>query len=139
MSPEQLIAEARSWIGTPFQHGASLKGQGCDCAGFVLGVWRACGCVVPNVPAYTSNWPFQGRDPLLEHAQHHVWHIEPEQRAAGDVLFFRWRPHEPVGHVALATSPFTMIHAHEGACVTEVHIHPAWLRRLVAAGRPLHL
>jgi cell wall-associated NlpC family hydrolase len=34
MSPEDIIAAARSWIGTPYCHQASLKGVGCDCSGF---------------------------------------------------------------------------------------------------------
>jgi NlpC/P60 family putative phage cell wall peptidase len=36
-----ILEEARSWIGTPYQHQASLKGVGCDCIGLVRGVWRA--------------------------------------------------------------------------------------------------
>jgi NlpC/P60 family putative phage cell wall peptidase len=36
-----IVAEARSWIGTPYRHQASLKGVGCDCLGLVRGVWRA--------------------------------------------------------------------------------------------------
>lgn len=137
MWPERILAEARTWLGTPFLHGASLKGKGCDCVGFVVGVWRACGYELPDIPPYTSDWPYQSGDPLLLQAQRYLTLKEPTAWSAGDVLFFRWRPHEPVGHVALASSTSTMIHAHEGACVTEVHMHPAWQRRLAAAGRPL--
>ncbi len=32
-----IVAEARSWIGTPHRHQASLKDVGCDCFGLVLG------------------------------------------------------------------------------------------------------
>jgi hypothetical protein len=38
-----IIAEARSWIGTPYAHQASVKGIGCDCLGLVRGVWRVNG------------------------------------------------------------------------------------------------
>jgi len=31
---------ARSWIGTPYVHQASVKGVGCDCLGLLRGVWR---------------------------------------------------------------------------------------------------
>ena len=41
ITPKIVIAEARSWIGTPYRHQASLKGVGCDCLGLVRGVWRA--------------------------------------------------------------------------------------------------
>ena len=35
---EQIIIEARSWLGTPFKHQGKLKNIGCDCIGFVTGV-----------------------------------------------------------------------------------------------------
>lgn len=38
-----VLAEARSWLGTPFVWQASLKGVGCDCKGFVAGALRGLG------------------------------------------------------------------------------------------------
>jgi NlpC/P60 family putative phage cell wall peptidase len=38
-----VVAEARSWIGTPFHWQASVKGVGCDCKGLISGVARALG------------------------------------------------------------------------------------------------
>ena len=35
---EQIVAEARSWLGTRWQHQASTKGVACDCVGLVRGV-----------------------------------------------------------------------------------------------------
>ena len=29
----QIVTQARTWIGTPFHHQARLKGKGCDCLG----------------------------------------------------------------------------------------------------------
>ena len=43
MTSADVVAEARSWIGTPFHWQASLKGVGCDCKGFVAGVARELG------------------------------------------------------------------------------------------------
>ncbi len=37
----RVVAEARAWIGTPYLHRASLKGEGADCLGLVRGVWRS--------------------------------------------------------------------------------------------------
>jgi NlpC/P60 family putative phage cell wall peptidase len=49
-----IIAEARSWIGTPYHHQAALKGVGCDCLGLVRGVWRAVyGADPEHPPAYS--------------------------------------------------------------------------------------
>ena len=36
----RVAAEARKWIGTPFQWGQSQKGVGCDCKGLLAGVAR---------------------------------------------------------------------------------------------------
>lgn len=33
-----IVAQARTWLGTPFHHQARLKGKGCDCLGLVVGV-----------------------------------------------------------------------------------------------------
>jgi cell wall-associated NlpC family hydrolase len=43
MTPADVIAEARSWIGTPFHWQASAKRVGCDCKGLVAGVARELG------------------------------------------------------------------------------------------------
>lgn len=40
---EQIIAEARSWLGTKFHHQGRLKGIGADCAGVVIGTANALG------------------------------------------------------------------------------------------------
>jgi cell wall-associated NlpC family hydrolase len=37
----QIVAEARTWIGTRFHHAAAKKGLGVDCIGLILGVCRA--------------------------------------------------------------------------------------------------
>jgi cell wall-associated NlpC family hydrolase len=44
----QVVAEARSWIGTPFVHQAARKGVGTDCAGLVRGVFLALGLLPPD-------------------------------------------------------------------------------------------
>lgn len=43
-----IVAEARSWLGTPYQHQARLKGAAVDCIGLVIGVARAVGAVAPD-------------------------------------------------------------------------------------------
>lgn len=42
-----VVAEARSWLGTPWVHQHRTKGVGVDCAGLVIGVARALGLVPP--------------------------------------------------------------------------------------------
>lgn len=34
----QIVKQARTWLGTPFHHQARLKKKGCDCLGLIVGV-----------------------------------------------------------------------------------------------------
>ncbi len=131
-----LIAEARAWIGTPYRHQASLKGVGCDCLGLVRGVWRAMHGTEPErTPAYTRDWAEAGGGESLAEAafRHLVQRDDVRAFQPGDVLLFRYRDRYPAKHAAIATSPDTMVHAHDGACVAEVSIAPWWRRRLAYA------
>ncbi|MFN3659580.1 MAG: NlpC/P60 family protein [Pseudolabrys sp.] len=132
-----IVAEARSWIGTPYRHQASLKGVGCDCLGLVRGVWRAVlGEEPERAPPYAPDWADAARgEPLAEAAARHLVAIAPEAFADGDVLLFRWRVNLPAKHAAIVSAPGRMIHAHDGAAVAEVALAPWWRRRLAFAFR----
>ena len=71
VSREDILAEAASWIGTPYLHQASVKGAGCDCLGLVRGIWRAALGEEPlPLPPYTPEWgKTSARDTLLEVAR----------------------------------------------------------------------
>ncbi|MFL5158325.1 MAG: NlpC/P60 family protein [Microvirga sp.] len=131
-----ILAEARSWIGTPYRHQASLKGVGCDCLGLLRGVWRGVMGREPELPPpYSPDWAEAGADTLVAAARKHLVEIACDEFTAGDVLLFRWRDTMPAKHCAVATSPDTMIHAHDGASVAEVAFHPWWRRHLAYAFR----
>jgi NlpC/P60 family putative phage cell wall peptidase len=149
-----IVALARSWLGTPYHHQASLRGVGCDCVGLVRGIWRALyGTEPQRLPAYTRDWAEgSGRETLLEAARHHLIELWPSDARPGDVLVFRWRHGTAAKHCAIlsAAPPLpacgergsrkrlpigraTMIHALEGAPVSEVSLSPWWHRHLAAA------
>ena len=132
-----IVAEARSWIGTPYRHQASLKGVGCDCLGLVRGVWRSLlGAEPERAPPYSRDWAeAAGEETLAQAARAHLSEIEPSEFALGDVLLFRYRARYPAKHAAIVTAPDTMVHAHDGAAVAEVAIAPWWRRRLAYAFR----
>lgn len=53
----QIVRIARSWIGTPYVHQASLKGVGCDCLGLLRGIWRELRGEEPEeIPPYSLDW-----------------------------------------------------------------------------------
>jgi NlpC/P60 family putative phage cell wall peptidase len=137
MTREDIVAEARCWIGTPYRHQASLKGVGCDCLGLVRGVWRVLlGDEPERAPPYSPDWAEAlQRETLAQAAARHLTPIACDAFAPGDVLLFRWRAHLPAKHMAIVGAPDTMIHAHDGAAVIEVAIAPWWRRRLAYAFR----
>lgn len=131
----RLIAEAREWIGTPYLHRASLKGEGADCLGLIRGVWRAVlGPEPQDLPAYAPDWAEATKaEQMAQAAGRHMRAVEPEAIAPGDVLLFRWREGFPAKHAALLVTPERMVHAHDGAAVAEVFLAPWWRRRLAFA------
>lgn len=130
-----VVAEARSWIGTPYRHRASLKGHGADCLGLVRGVWRAVIGPEPEpLPPYAADWAEAGRrETLAETARRHLVAIPAMELKAGDVLLFRFRAHLPAKHAAILSGDGTMIHAYDGACVCEGDLGPWWRRHVAFA------
>ena len=131
-TPDTIVAEARSWIGTPYRHQASLKAVGCDCLGLLRGVWRAVMGAEPELPPpYSPDWAEAGANTLVAAARRHLVEVALLDLAPGDVLLFRWRETLPAKHCAIATSESTMIYAHDGAAVAEVAFRPWWQRHPV--------
>lgn len=134
----RAVAEAQSWIGTPYQHQASVRGAGCDCLGLVLGIWRRLfGALPASVPAYSPDWSETGgQERLWQAAQLHLLAKPVTQPALGDVLLFRMRAGAVAKHLGvqslLSRSGGCFIHAYSGRAVVQSHLGPPWQRRLVA-------
>lgn len=138
----RVVAAARAWLGTPYQHQASLSGCGADCLGLLRGVWRDLfGSEPEPTPPYRPDWAeVGGEEMLLEAARRWLREIPLMRARAGDVLLFRMAPGCPVKHCAIlsegslgtAAEP-RMIHAYWGRAVVESWVGPWWRRRLVAA------
>lgn len=133
---ERVVHEARRWIGTPYLHQASLCGVGCDCLGLVRGIWRALyGTEPETVPHYSADWAeASGIEHLLLAGHRHFEPVDVRDMAAGDVVLFRWRPYWPAKHMGVVSGGDTMIHAHAGAGVAEVHFG-IWARRIAQVFR----
>jgi NlpC/P60 family putative phage cell wall peptidase len=131
----RIVALARSWIGTPYHHQASVKGVGTDCIGLVRGIWRALyGGEAEALPAYSRDWAEStGKETLIEVARRHLIEVAPADAQPGDVLVFRYRAGMIAKHAGLLATPTTMIHAMEGAPVSEVSLCPWWRRHVAGA------
>ena len=135
VSPTAIIAEARSWIGTPYRHQASLKGVGCDCLGLVRGIWRTLYGREPEaMPGYTPDWAeASGTETLADAAARHMMPVTIAEMQAGDLVLFRWRPNVPAKHCGIIVSQaptLRFVHAQQGAAVTEAALTPWWRRRI---------
>ena len=134
-SRDDIVAEARRWLGTPYHHQASVRGVGTDCLGLVRGVWRALhGDDAEAVPPYSRDWAeATGAETMLAAARRHLIEREPAAIAAGDVLIFRYRAHAVAKHVGILAGSTSMIHAIESRAVAEVPFGRWWRRHLAAA------
>lgn len=127
-----VIAEAQTWIGTPYRHQASCKGLGADCLGLVRGVWRAIYGPEPENPGpYAPDWAEEaGADRLLAAARRHLRERTGDEIRAGDVLVFRWRADLPAKHVGIFAGNGRFIHAYSGHGVLSSALVPQWRRRI---------
>lgn len=137
----RIAAAARSWIGTPYHHQASLRGVGCDCLGLLRGVWReVVGPEPRQLPAYSADWgDVTGVKSLLNAVKDHFEPVPVEAADIGDVLVFRMRPGRVAKHcgivVAKDGTARSFVHAWEATPVTECALSPWWAGRVVAAFR----
>ena len=140
LSSRAIVNEARSWIGTPFVHQAVAKGAGCDCLGFLRGVWRELtGDSTPFIFDYHAHWfEHDPKERLLEGLRSYlIEETGPLQN--GQIILFRLFQKYPAQHVGIVTQSgpkaIRFIHAIAGHGVVEVSLSPRWQRRIVAQFR----
>ncbi|MEM8851736.1 MAG: peptidase [Pseudomonadota bacterium] len=129
---------ARTWLGTPYVHQASVKGAGTDCLGLVRGVWRElCGNEPEEIPPYTADWSEPQRQETLWRAAGR-W-LVPVSAArdleVGEVLLFRMRQGAVAKHLGIVgrSGPApTFIHAYSGRAVMESSLSRSWISRIAA-------
>ena len=109
-SREAVIAEAGSWIGTPFHHAARVKGAGVDCLMLLAEVYERAGIVNRiDPPFYVPDWHLH-RDAerymqgLLGYAR------QIETPLPGDIALFRFG--RTFSHGAIVTEWPSLIHAY---------------------------
>lgn len=134
MSGALALAEARTWIGTPYRHQSSVKGAGCDCLGLLRGVWRAVYGREPEAPPpYSMDWDEVARSEVLMAAA--ARHFRPVlgDLAPGHVILFRMRDNAVAKHLGLCSATghsAGFIHAYARHGVIESPLSAPWRRRI---------
>lgn len=101
----QFVAEARTWLHTPFRAQGRIKGVGVDCGGLLVCTGKALGLTEFDVTGYKLRI---GR--VLEaYCERHMQRIDLDRADAADVLLFAWNG-KP-SHIAILTDREHMIHA----------------------------
>lgn len=107
-----IVAEARSWLRTPYHEHARIKGVGVDCAQLLIGVYcDALGIREPEAQAYAIDWFLHSAeekylDGIAPYAIRLPEGAEPEP---GDLALFRFG--RAVAHAGIITEFPEMVHA----------------------------
>jgi len=120
---QQIIDQARTWLGTKYHHQGRLKKSsrgdgGVDCIGLVIGIIDELGIsdgsgnsLVAADETNYSMYPEQGR--LVKSIQQHLREVAKDKMRVGDVLLFK--TFKDPQHVGLLSEYPSGGHAHEGA------------------------
>ena len=115
-----IIAAARTWLGTPWRHQGRLKGVAVDCGGLILGVDKELGLLDFDTRAYGRIPDGQQLRALCEQhlCRKHIGDLASSSEAVGqaimpgDVLLMRFTRHlQHLAFVGDRGEPFSLIHA----------------------------
>lgn len=122
---DDIVAEARSWVGTPFHWQASRKGVGADCKGLIAGVASALGMEEAQ-SIYALKADYMSVDVALLREGLSAIFDQATEAQPGDVLLLNigGKPQ----HLALLSAPGRMIHTYGKGprSVIEVPMGTVW-------------
>jgi cell wall-associated NlpC family hydrolase len=106
---QQIVQEARSWIGTPYVFGGASAAtpSGVDCSGLTMSVMSQFGVSLPDSPAAQYGYG------------------SASNAGAGDLVFFT-DGYGGISNVGIATGEGTVVSAKHGVGVTETPIGQYW-------------
>lgn len=128
MTRDEIVAEARTWIGTPFHHQGRKKGIGVDCAGIIAGVLQRFDVPHKDHENYTREESTHMMRQSLDEALVKIDRLEP-----GAVVLFFLRRRENTCHVGIMETDSTIIHAdmrHGVKKVTRMRLSAGWMKRI---------
>lgn len=113
---DAVVAEALSWIGTPFKHNQHCKRFGCDCIGLIIGVFQSLGCISADwaPPAYSPQWhAHKNEEKLVETAlAMGCEETGTDELRLGDILIFKYG--RVCSHAGFYVGDDAIVHAYFG-------------------------
>ena len=108
----RIVAEARSWVGTPYHHCADIKGVGVDCGMLLVRVFVDLGILEPFDPRpYSHDWMLHRSEEIfLGHMLARAEIVDKPQ--PGDVMLFKVGRCYAHGSIVTVADPLTIIHAY---------------------------
>lgn len=87
---EQIVAEARSWLKTPYHHQARVKGAGVDCAQILIAIFAAVGLLESFEPEeYPMDWMLhRSEERFRDLVRKYGDQVELEAAGPGDVALY---------------------------------------------------
>lgn len=149
VTPKQIVAQARTWLKTPFHHQGRLKHKGVDCIGLIVGVMKELELSDDTgklLYSYDVNGYSVTPDgyTLKATLDKHFNVIPIDEIALADILLFRFNKNPQ--HVAFVTDradgAIGILHCYSTSHYVVEHIlDKSWRRLIVAAYRfkPEHL
>ena len=141
---DDIVAEARSWIGTPWQHQQRLKGIATDCIGLIGGVALEVGIEGAKEWADDPDLHHYGRIPdphlLLAGCDRFLERVEIADVLPGDVLVMAFSRQPQHFAIVSKLDPMYLVHAYQsvgrvvenGAKIARARILRAYKYRGVA-------
>jgi cell wall-associated NlpC family hydrolase len=111
--PTDIVAEALTWLGTPWHHRAAIKGAGVDCGGLLIAVLTSTSAIGPvDVPEYPSDFALhRDREWFAELVAEYADPIAGPP-APADIVLYRYG--RSFSHGAFVVDWPTIIHAARG-------------------------
>ena len=114
-----IVAEATTWLGTPYHHCADVKGAGVDCAMLLVRVYAACGLTPPGFDPrpYSPQWHLHRGEELYLQWLQVAQALPTNTPQAGDIAI--WKFGRTYSHAGVLKNDSEVIHALiDSGCVT---------------------
>lgn len=133
VTPAELIAEARRWLGTPYRHQGRDR-HGFDCVGYVIHVAANLGIMPRNLSR--TNYGRLPQPELLTQIEANC--LPANAPGPGTLILIRWEIDKRPSHCALCSGE-TLLHTYQSpqgpGKAVEHGYRGKWLRRTVSVWR----